>query len=161
MNKSDKALIVRAKEAADKSPASQCPRPLQGLPRTAGWGYPEPYTRDLMISSLGILLTENTTLIKSLQKTLETLARNQSPQGHIPSLVHDREDRGASDCTPLFLIATALFRQVTGKKNFLEKQVSKAMVWMEHQSPTIASSSHNCRQATGAMSNGYSDTGYM
>ena len=29
--------------------------PYHGLPRTAGWGYPEPYTRDLMISTLGIL----------------------------------------------------------------------------------------------------------
>lgn len=28
--------------------------PFHGLPRTAGWGYPEPYTRDLMISILGI-----------------------------------------------------------------------------------------------------------
>ncbi len=27
--------------------------PYHGLPRTAGWGYPEPYTRDLMISILG------------------------------------------------------------------------------------------------------------
>ena len=136
MNHTNIELIARAKEAAIQVLLHNAHGPYGGLPRTAGWGYPEPYTRDLMISSLGILLTENTTLIKSLQKTLETLARNQSPQGHIPSLVHDREDRGASDCTPLFLIAAALFRQVTGKKNFLEKQVSKAMVWMEHQSPT-------------------------
>ena len=28
--------------------------PFHGLPRTAGWGYPEPYTRDLMFSILGI-----------------------------------------------------------------------------------------------------------
>jgi hypothetical protein len=129
-------LIARAKEAATNVLLHNAHGPYKGLPRTAGWGYPEPYTRDLMISSLGILLTGNVELIKSLQKTLETVARNQSPQGHIPSLVHDRQDRGSSDCTPLFLIATALFRQVTGKKNFLEQAVRKAMVWMEHQSPT-------------------------
>ena len=136
MNKSDKALITRAKEAAVKVLLHNAHGPYKGLPRTAGWGYPEPYTRDLMVSSLGILLTRNTKLIKSLQKTLETAARNQSPQGHIPSLVHDRDDRGSSDCTPLFLMAVALFRQVTGKKHFLEPAIRKAIVWMEHQSPT-------------------------
>jgi hypothetical protein len=136
VNKSDKALITRAKEAAIKVLLHNAHGPYKGLPRTAGWGYPEPYTRDLMVSSLGVLLTGNTELIKSLQKTLETAARNQSPQGHIPSLVHDREDRGSSDCTPLFLTAVALFRQVTGKKNFLEQTIRKAIVWMEHQSPT-------------------------
>ncbi|MGA2071456.1 MAG: glycoside hydrolase 100 family protein [Sedimentisphaerales bacterium] len=136
MNSATIKLIARAKEAATNVLLHNAHGPYKGLPRTAGWGYPEPYTRDLMISSLGILLTGNVELIKSLQKTLETVARNQSPQGHIPSLVHDRQDRGSSDCTPLFLIATALFRQVTGKKNFLEQAVRKAMVWMEHQSPT-------------------------
>jgi hypothetical protein len=89
-----------------------------------------------MVSSLGILLTENNLLIKSLQRTLETVAHNQSPHGHIPSLVHDREDRGSSDCTPLFLLATVLFRQVTGKRDFLKKAVRQAILWMEHQSPT-------------------------
>ena len=136
MNSANTKLIARAKEAAIKVLLHNAHGPYKGLPRTAGWGYPEPYTRDLMVSSLGILLTGNAELIKSLQKTLETIAHNQSPQGHIPSLVHDREDRGSSDCTPLFLMATALFRQVTGKKNFLGQTVRKAMQWMEHQSPT-------------------------
>ena len=136
MNSANTALIARAKEAAIKVLLHNAHGPYRGLPRAAGWGYPEPYTRDLMVSSLGILLTENAKLIKSLQRTLETLARNQSPHGHIPSLVHDREDRGSSDCTPLFLMATVLFRQVTGKRDFLEKAVRKAMLWMEHQSPT-------------------------
>jgi hypothetical protein len=134
VNNANKKMIARAKEAAINVLLHNAHGPYNGLPRTAGWGYPEPYTRDLMVSSLGILRREMTT-IKS-RKNLETLARNQSRQGHIPSLVHDREDRGASDCTPLFLIAVALFRQVTGRKNFLEKQIIKAMTWMEYQSPT-------------------------
>ena len=33
--------------------------PYDGLPRTAGWGYPEPYTRDLLISALGIFASGN------------------------------------------------------------------------------------------------------
>jgi hypothetical protein len=136
MNSANASLIARAKEAATEVLLHNSRGPYKGLPRTAGWGYPEPYTRDLMISSLGILLTGNSRLIKSLRRTLETVARNQSPHGHIPSLVHDREDRGSSDCTPLFLLATVLFRQVTGKRDFLEKAVRQAILWMEHQSPT-------------------------
>jgi hypothetical protein len=89
-----------------------------------------------MISSLGILITGNPKLIRSLRKSLETVARNQSRLGHIPSLIHDTEDRGSSDCTPLFLTAAALFRQVTGEKDFLDQAVRQSMLWMEHQSPT-------------------------
>jgi hypothetical protein len=89
-----------------------------------------------MISSLGVLVSGNEKLVKSLRRALEVLARNQSGLGHIPSLVHDPEDRGASDCTPLFLMAVGIFRQVTGEQDFLEDAVQKAMRWMEYQSPT-------------------------
>jgi hypothetical protein len=90
----------------------------------------------MMISSLGILVSGNQKLIRSLRRTLETAARNQSRLGHIPSLVHDPDDRGASDCTPLFLMAVAIVRKVTGQLDFLEKAVQKAMTWMEYQSPS-------------------------
>jgi len=136
MNRQDKKLIEQTKEAAIKVLLHNMHGPYRGLPRTAGWGYPEPYTRDLMISSLGILISGNKKLIKSLRKAMETLAQNQSRLGHIPSLVHDPTDRGSSDCTPLFLMAAALFRQVTGEHDFLEQAVNKAMLWMEYQSPT-------------------------
>ena len=136
MNKRDSRLIDRAKEAAIEVLLHNAHGPYRGLPRAAGWGYPEPYTRDLMISSLGVLVSGNEKLVKSLRRTLEVLAKNQSRLGHIPSLVHDTEDRGASDCTPLFLIAAALFRGVTGEQDFLACAVEKATKWMEYQSPT-------------------------
>ena len=44
------ASIELAKEAALQILLHNAQGPFQGLPRTAGWGYPEPYTRDLMIS---------------------------------------------------------------------------------------------------------------
>lgn len=110
--------------------------PFQGLPRTAGWGYPEPYTRDLMISMLGIAVSDNQKLLKSIRKVLETLAKNQTEHGHIPSLVHDKDDRGASDTTPLFLLATGIFRKVSGEKDFLAEAVEKALIWMDYQSPS-------------------------
>ncbi|MDY6857087.1 MAG: glycoside hydrolase 100 family protein [Thermodesulfobacteriota bacterium] len=110
--------------------------PYGGLPRTAGWGYPEPYTRDLMISTLGVLLTGNEKLIKSLQNVLKTLAKNQTRLGHIPSLVHNSKERGASDTTPLFLLAVAIYRNHIGDRDFLKESVNKALVWMEYQSPS-------------------------
>jgi len=124
MDKKSRDLVENTKQAAIK------------VLLHAGWGYPEPYTRDLMISSLGILLSGNTKLIKSLRRTLETVARNQSRLGHIPSMVHNSDDRGSSDCTPLFLMGVALYRKVSGEEDFLEQAVNKSMLWMEYQSPS-------------------------
>jgi hypothetical protein len=109
--------------------------PFSGLPRTAGWGYPEPYTRDLMIAAFGLLGTKDKVLMSALRRTLETAAENQSPLGHIPSLIHDADDRGASDTTPLFLLVAALFRDSVGDVTFLQEAVDKALVWMSYQSP--------------------------
>jgi len=83
-----------------------------------------------------VLVSGNRKLIKALRRVLETLAQNQSTLGHIPSLVHDTEDRGASDCTPLFLMAVGMFRRATGDGDFLEPAVRKAMTWMQYQSPS-------------------------
>lgn len=127
--------IANAKAAALDVLRHNAHGPFHGLPRTAGWGYPEPYTRDLMIAALGILGTGDAKLMSALRKTLETVASNQSSRGHIPSLVHDADDRGASDTTPLFLMAVAMFRETTGEPAFLQSAVGKAVRWMEYQSP--------------------------
>lgn len=110
--------------------------PFQKLPRTAGWGYPEPYTRDLLLSIFGIAVSKNEKLISGMQRVLETLARNQTELGHIPSLVHDRNNRGASDTTPLFLMAVGVYRQLTGDQEFLQTAAGKALTWMNYQSPS-------------------------
>ena len=135
MNYTPAKDIIDAKAAALEVLKHNSHGPCHGLPRTAGWGYPEPYTRDLMIAALGILGTGNDNLILTLRRTLETLAGNQSRLGHIPSLIHDPDDRGASDTTPLFLMATAMFRKTIGEPTFLEPAVVKAVQWMEYQSP--------------------------
>ncbi len=106
-----------------------------GLPRAAGWGYPEPYTRDIMISSLGFLASGDERLIDALRRTLETLARTQTAKGHIASLANDPKDLGASDTTPLFLVGLGLYRRYTGESDFLAEAAEKAMVWMQYQSP--------------------------
>ncbi|MEI7908869.1 MAG: glycoside hydrolase 100 family protein [Verrucomicrobiota bacterium] len=107
--------------------------PYHGLPRTAAWGYPEPYTRDLLISALGILASGNAVLLLSLRRVLTELARSQSPRGMIPSLVHDPEDRGASDTTPLFLLVLGMFRRFTGESDLLQEAAAKALGWMDFQ----------------------------
>ena len=128
--------IEEAKNAALEVLLHNAQGPFHGLPRTAGWGYPEPYTRDLMFSILGIAVSENKKLLDSIRKVLETLAKNQTEHGHIPSLVHDKDDRGASDTTPLFLLGVGIFRKVTGESDFLHEAVEKSLTWMEYQSPS-------------------------
>jgi len=136
MQPKDRQNIQEAKKAALEVLVHNSHGPFNGLPRTAGWGYPEPYTRDLMFSILGIAISGDKKLIGSIQTVLETLAKNQTAHGHITSLVHDADDRGSSDTTPLFLMGVGIFRKVTGKNDFLKDAVEKALVWMEYQSPS-------------------------
>jgi hypothetical protein len=135
MQITDREEIRAAKNAALEVLLHNAHGPYHGLPRTAGWGYPEPYTRDLMFSILGIAVSENHKLIMSIRRVLETLAENQTEHGHIPSLVHDKEDRGSSDSTPLFLMGAAIFRELSGEHDFLHGAVNKALTWMTYQSP--------------------------
>jgi hypothetical protein len=128
--------IKRAKEAALEVLIHNNYGPFQGLPRTAGWGYPEPYTRDLMIATLGVGVSENQQLLDGTRRVLENLAKNQTQHGHITSLVHDPNDRGSSDTTPLFLVGVGIFRKITGEQDFLQDAVKKALTWMEYQSPS-------------------------
>jgi len=127
--------VALAREAALEILRHNNHGPFHGLPRTAGWGYPEPYTRDLLFSILGIAVSGDQKLMESTRRVLKTLADNQSERGHIPSMVHDRENRGSSDSTPLFLLGVAIFRTSTGENGFLHNAVEKALTWMEYQSP--------------------------
>ncbi|MFN4763156.1 glycoside hydrolase 100 family protein [Gillisia sp. Q332] len=136
MNSENLLLIESAKKAALEVLLNNSEGAYHGLPRTAAWGYPEPYTRDLMFSILGIAVTNNPVLISSIRKVLEKLAETQSEKGHITSLVHDKEDRGASDTTPLFLVGVGIFRKLIDEPEFLTTAVNKALLWMEYQSPT-------------------------
>jgi hypothetical protein len=136
MKSRDQQEIEEAKKAAIEVLLHNAHGPYRGLPRTAGWGYPEPYTRDLMFSIFGIAVSGNRKLFESIRRVLETLSLNQTEHGHIPSLVHDREDRGSSDTTPLFLLGAGIFRKVSGEKDFLFEAVERALSWMEYQSPS-------------------------
>lgn len=127
--------VARGRRAALDVLVHNARGPFENLPRTAGWGYPEPYTRDLMIASLGILVSGDDRLVRGLRRVLATLARNQNRLGFIPSLVNEPGNLGASDTTPLFLIGLELYRRFSGEERFLEEAARKALVCMEHQSP--------------------------
>ena len=126
MQQATRKRTEEASEAAIKVLLHNAHGPYHGLPRTAGWGYPEPYTRDLMFSILGIAVSGNLKLRESIRTVLENLAKNQTERGHIPSLVHDKEDRGSSDSTPLFLLGVGIFRRITGEHDFLQEAVSQS-----------------------------------
>jgi hypothetical protein len=134
-NERVQAHIDQTKEAALHILLQNAKGPFHGLPRAAGWGYPEPYTRDLMISSLGFLATGNQALADALERTLVALANHQTEHGHIPSLAHDPDNRGSSDSTPLFLFGLALYRRSTNQPEFLNEAAEKALRWMQYQSP--------------------------
>ena len=135
MDTSLRKRVTTAKEAAIEVLLHNANHGHHGLPRTAGWGYPEPYTRDLLIASLGVLVSGNEELKTSLRAVLATLAKNQTPLGHIPCLVDNPGDRGSSDTTPLFLMALAFYRKATNEKKFLDKAAKKALTWLAYQSP--------------------------
>ena len=133
----EKALVSidQAKDAALRILVHNARGPFQGLPRAAGWGYPEPYTRDLMISALGFVASGNEQLADALRRTLVALAANQTTRGLVPSLAHDPADRGSSDTTPLFLLGLALYRKSANQPGFLDEAAQKALKWMQYQSP--------------------------
>jgi len=134
MSTTESTLVAEAKAAAVVVLIHNANGPCHGLPRTAGWGYPEPYTRDLMIAIPGFLLAGDENCERKVRKTLECLARNQSRHGHIPSLAHDPHSRGASDTTPLFLLGLGIFREHVNEPDFLEEAAQKALTWMRFQS---------------------------
>lgn len=129
------ARVAEAKTAALAVLRQNAHGPFDDLPRAAGWGYPEPYTRDMMISSLGMLVSGDAVLIDAIRRTLIALADIQTPLGHIPSLASNPYDVGASDTTPLFLLGLALYRLVIGPSDFLADAGRKALAWMAYQSP--------------------------
>jgi len=88
-----------------------------------------------MIAAIGVLTLDDQQLNSAVKRVLDMLARHQTSRGHIPSLAHDPDDLGASDTTPLFLIAVAAYRAKTAEPDRYRDAVEKAMRWMEYQSP--------------------------
>ncbi len=134
MPRSDPA-IAETKRAALEVLRHNARGSFGGLPRTAAWGYPEAYTRDLMLSAPGFLASGDPELQDAIRRTLEALAENQSPHGQVPGLAHNPNDLGSTDTTPLFLLGLAWYRQAAGQPQFLREAAERALTWMAYQSP--------------------------
>ena len=65
-NSPSTSQIEEARIAAIKVLKHNAHGDFEGLPRTAGTGYPEPYTRDLMIAMLGVASTGDPQLISGM-----------------------------------------------------------------------------------------------
>jgi hypothetical protein len=130
-----KPAIGRAARAAKKVLLNNNAGPCDGLPRTAAWGYPEPYTRDQMIVALATTTLQHRGLMRGTRLTLEALSRNQSRLGHIPSYAHAADNRGASDTTPLFLLGLGAYRRAANRPTFLDAAAQKSLTWLAYQSP--------------------------
>ncbi|MGV1003674.1 MAG: glycoside hydrolase 100 family protein [Candidatus Nanopelagicales bacterium] len=110
--------------------------PHAGLPRTAGWwGYPQPYTRDLMVAGLGMVRSGDPELPRAHRAVLTALAGIQTQRGHICGIAHDPSVLGATDTTPLFLIGLADHRLQCGEPELLSTAASRALTWLDYQSP--------------------------
>src|SRR6476469_4538940 len=135
----EEPIIEQARRAALDVRHHNARGPRGALPRTAGWGYAEPYTRDWMIAALGILAEGDPALVAVIRRMLLALAAAQSPHGQIPGLADAPADLGSSDTTPLFLIGLALYRQVAGEPDFLAGAATRAWAWLAYQSPDDSS----------------------
>ena len=85
MQTTDRLEIEKAKKSALEVLRHNAHGPYHGLPRTAGWGYPEPYTRDLMFSIFGIAVTEDP-LNGKYSKSTDNVAQNHDSTGTHPFL---------------------------------------------------------------------------
>ena len=117
--------IEEAKKAALEVLLHNAHGPYHGLPRTAGWGYPEPYTRDLMFSILGIAVSENQKLLESIRRVLETLAKIR--QNVVISLRWCTTKRIVDQVIPLlcFCWVLAFSEKYQVNRTFLMKQLKK------------------------------------
>ena len=136
MDEKSLASIDQAKEAALRVLLHNARGPFQGLPRTAGWGYPEPYTRDLMISALGFLATGNEELADALRAHAggagdESDAARPHPIARARSWRPWRQRYDAA--VPLW--AWHCTGDRANQPEFLDEAAQKALKWMQYQSP--------------------------
>ena len=68
--------VIQAKQAAVEVLLNNRRGPHRGLPRTAAWGYPEPYTRDIMIAALGFACLATTPVLLAVM--IENAGANAS-----------------------------------------------------------------------------------
>ncbi|HET9017761.1 MAG TPA: hypothetical protein VFN57_19315, partial [Thermomicrobiaceae bacterium] len=104
--------------------------------------YAAVWARDAAITSLGANVSGNPALVATSRRTLETLARLQSPLGQIPNAYWpargywDWGEAGCTDATALFVIAAEHHVRATGDAALaaaLWPAVGRALTWLRYQ----------------------------
>ncbi|MAU13008.1 MAG: glycogen debranching protein [Anaerolineaceae bacterium] len=109
-----------------------------GLPA----GYPQIWTRDSVITSLGALVTGDQTFLNCTRASLDLLGQYQSKLGLIPLNVNpdtgyiSTENAGASDANLWYIIGHYMYYLTTKDTAFLQAHweiITKALAWLEYQ----------------------------
>lgn len=104
--------------------------------------YTSLFSRDIGVSSLGILAAKNDTLIRGLELSLANLAKTQSPRGQLPFHIRPAEKivqwwmPGTIDSTLWWGIAMLLHKKETGNHRFYDthkEHIEKAFTWLTYQ----------------------------
>lgn len=104
--------------------------------------YTSLFSRDIGVSSLGILASGNDELIRTLEASLVNLAKTQSPRGQLPFHIRPAENLiqwwmpGTIDSTLWWAIAMLEHLKATGNRKFYDahiRHIEKAFTWLTYQ----------------------------
>lgn len=104
--------------------------------------YTSLFSRDIGVSSLGMLSSGDTELINIVERSLTYLGEAQSPLGQLPFFTQPDSKKiqwwmpGSIDSTLWWCIAVIEHYRVTSKKSFYKsqlKRLEKAFTWLQYQ----------------------------
>ena len=105
-------------------------------------GYPQIWSRDSMIMSLGAVTTGDSQLQEAIRASLITMREHQSSRGLIQLNVNpdnsyvSSENAGALDCNLWFILGHFLYFEISEDLEFLQSHwmnISKALEWLDYQ----------------------------
>lgn len=120
----------------------RCVSPLGFKASALAGGYPQVWSRDAPITSLGALLTGDAELTACARASLETLGGKQTDLGMIHLNVDTRtgtvttENAGAVDANLWFIVGHFCYLTATGDEAFTRAQWTKltqALLWLHYQ----------------------------
>ena len=120
----------------------RCVTPLGFKASALAGGYPQVWSRDAPITSLGALLTGDAELTACARASLETLGVKQTELGMIHLNVDTRtgavttENAGAVDANLWFIVGHFCYLEATGDEAFIRAQwpkLARALLWLRYQ----------------------------
>jgi glycogen debranching enzyme len=133
--------LIDEAEARARDVLAQCVTPLGLRASATDHGYSEVWTRDAMISLLGICAAGLEELVPAMRSSLETLTSHQSSLGYVPLNVGMNGDRstanaGGVDSNLWYVIGHHVLDRRFGALDLLERHreaITRAMLWTRYQ----------------------------